>query len=121
MAITDYKDLDVWKKAMRLALRVYQMTARFPGREMYGLTSQMRRASVSVASNIAEGHERRTRKEFVQFLHTAMGSCAELETQFLLAKALRYIGADESEEMERMILDTRKLLRGTVRALNKTP
>lgn len=81
-----FKELIVWQKSFLLAREVYQLTKRLPKDEQYGLTSQLRRASVSIPSNIAEGKQRKTRNDFLQFLHIADGSCAELETQLLLVK-----------------------------------
>ncbi len=81
-----FKELIVWQKSFLLAREVYQLTKHLPKDEQYGLTSQLRRASVSIPSNIAEGKQRKTRNDFLQFLHIADGSCAELETQLLLVK-----------------------------------
>lgn len=86
MELKTHKDWDVWKEAMRLAKEIYRVTGAFPREELYGLVSQMRRAAVSVASNIAEGAARASGKESVQFLYTASGPLSEIETQFLLAK-----------------------------------
>ena len=86
--IKRYRDLLIWQKGMALAKQVYAMTRAFPGDERFGLTAQMRRAAVSVPSNIAEGQARRGRKEFVQFLSHAEGSLAELDTQLRLAVEL---------------------------------
>jgi four helix bundle protein len=83
------RNLLAWKKAMRLALHVYEETKGFPREELYGLTSQLRRAAISVPSNIAEGQARFSHKEFKHFLSTAKGSLAELDTQLLLARELR--------------------------------
>jgi four helix bundle protein len=88
--IMNHKDLDVWIKAMDLAENVYVLTRTFPKEEIYGLTSQSRRAVVSVPSNISEGAARTSRKEFLLFLGYALGSFAELETQLILAKRLSY-------------------------------
>ena len=96
--IRDYKDLHVWQKGMELAKQVYLLTNRFPSEEKFGLVSQMRRAAVSVPSNIAEGQARNTTGEFVQFLSHAEGSAAELDTQLRLSIALGYcVVADLSE------------------------
>ncbi len=84
----DYRDLVVWQRAIELTICVYKLTQSFPGNELYGLTSQMRRASVSVASNIAEGRGRLNHAEFRQFLGIAQGSTYELQTQLLVAKRL---------------------------------
>ena len=81
-----YRDLIAWRKATALALEIYRATQNFPKDELYGLTSQMRRAAVSVASNIAEGKGRNSRKEFAQFLYRARGSLLELETQLFIQK-----------------------------------
>lgn len=83
--IVDFKDLVVWKKAMALAKKIYELTARYPAAEKFGMASQMRRAAVSAPSNIAEGQGRRGPGEFPHFLAMARGSLAELETQLLLA------------------------------------
>lgn len=88
--IHSYKDLVVWKKAMELAVLTYELTEQFPKSEIYGLTSQMRRAAVSIPSNIAEGKYRGSRKDFRNFMHNAYSSGAELETQVELAKRLSF-------------------------------
>jgi len=89
--IRNFRDLEVWKKGIEIAKDIYQMTGQFPREEVYGLTSQMRRASVSIPSNIAEGFNRLHNKEYRQFLYVALGSCAELETQVEIAGELKYI------------------------------
>lgn len=91
MASRSYKDLIVWQKAIELVKLIYLVTASFPKSEIFGLTSQMRRCSVSIASNIAEGSKRRTKKDFNQFLLIAYGSGAELETQLLISTELKFI------------------------------
>lgn len=88
--IYSHKDLIVWQKAMELVVAIYNLTNKFPREEIYGLTSQMRRAAVSVPSNIAEGKKRGTRKDYRQFLLVAYGSGAELETQIEIAKMLPF-------------------------------
>ena len=87
----NYRDLIAWQKAMDLVEAVYRTTAEFPREECYGLTAQIRRAAVSIPSNIAEGQGRRTRKEFLRFLSIAHGSLREVETQVLIAERLGYI------------------------------
>jgi four helix bundle protein len=87
---TYYKELVVWQKSLLLVKHIYTVTRSFPSSELYGLTSQMRRAAVSVPSNIAEGQARNSPKEFAQFLAVAGGSLAELETQMIIAKELGY-------------------------------
>lgn len=88
MEIKSYKDLVVWQKSKILATKIYEITENFPKEELYGLTSQIRRSSISIASNIAEGRGRSTRKDFVQFLRISLGSCYELYTQLEIAKEL---------------------------------
>ena len=95
-----YKDLIVWQKARLLAGEIYRTTAAFPRGEIYGLTSQMRRAAISVASNIAEGQGRLTKGEFQQFLGHSRGSLLELETQLAIALDLRYLEPNESARLE---------------------
>lgn len=86
----DHKDLIVWQKALALAKAIHADTSEFPHHELFGMTSQLRRAAVSIASNIAEGAARGTTREFIHFLHMARGSLAELETQLYLAKDFGY-------------------------------
>lgn len=83
-----YKDLIVWQKAIKLVILIYDLTKAFPQNEIYGITSQMRRSSVSIPSNIAEGSKRRTKKDFEHFLSIALGSAAELETQLIISENL---------------------------------
>ena len=115
----NYKDLLVWKQAMNLALEIYEVVKLFPKSEIYGLTSQMRRAAVSIPSNIAEGQARGSEKEFKLFLNIAKGSLAELETQVFLAERLEYISKGQKEKIINPIQTTGKLLNGLIRSLNK--
>lgn len=89
--MTYYKELTVWKKSYELGLDVYTFTKDFPGEEKYGIISQLRRAAVSIPSNIAEGSKRGTRKDYRSFILIALGSCAELETQLSFARDLGYL------------------------------
>jgi four helix bundle protein len=95
-----YRELLVWQKAKALAVAVYRRTERFPRSEIYGLASQLRRAAVSIASNIAEGQGRLTPGEFCQFLGRARGSLLELDTQFAIATDLGYLSKCEHEKLE---------------------
>lgn len=113
----DHKELDVWKKSMDLVETIYKLTQNFPDVEKFGLTSQMRRAAVSIPSNIAEGAGRKGNKEFIQFLHVAIGSLSELETQFLIAIRLEYIKNDEVLELQ--LNEVKKLLLGFRNYLSK--
>ena len=112
-----YTDLKVWQTSMDMVETIYALTARFPREELYGLTSQMRRASVSVPSNIAEGYGRDQPGYILQFLRIALGSTRELETQLLLAVRLKF-ASDQDSEMARMQCDqVGKMLRGLIRSI----
>ena len=89
--IQSYRDLVVWQKSVELSVEIYKITSKFPKDELYGLVSQMRRSAVSIPSNIAEGKNRGTRKDFAQFLRISYGSGAELETQLEIAHQLQYL------------------------------
>ena len=99
--IRTYRDLDIWKAGIQLVKDVYKLTERFPKQEVYGLVSQMRRAGVSIPSNVAEGFRRHHNNEYRQFLYISLGSCAELETQTTIARELAYI----SEGKEAAVLE----------------
>ena len=98
MKTKSFKDLIVWQKSYELVLEFYKMTGSFPKSEIYGLSQQMRRAAVSIPSNIAEGYGRKHKTEYNQFLYIAYGSLLELETQFLLAMDLNYISKNQTIE-----------------------
>lgn len=108
--IRSYKDLIVWQKAMELAKAVFELTAYFPKSELYGLVAQMRRAAVSIISNIAEGYGRKSRKEYSQFYAIAYGSALELETQLILSKALKMAPEEKFERSEKILLEVLKML-----------
>jgi len=107
----DFRKLKVWDKAHVTALDIYKMTALFPKEEQYGLTSQMRRASVSVSSNIAEGCGRNGNAEFARFLYIAMGSASELECQILLAHDLGFLNVLDYERLENNVSEVKKMIR----------
>jgi four helix bundle protein len=117
MAGKDYRDLVAWQKAMELVLLVYRVTKAMPKEELYGLTIQMRRAAVSIPSNIAEGQGRHTKRDFHNFLSIALGSLRELETQILISQKLDYIA--ESAASESLVLADRvgRLIRGLAKSL----
>lgn len=94
-----YRDLIAWQKGIGLVAEIYKVTQAFPKEELYGLTSQLRRAAVSVPSNIAEGQGRKSKAEFRHFLHNAAGSLMEIETQLTIAKVLGYLSADAEAEL----------------------
>jgi four helix bundle protein len=112
-----YRDLVVWQKGIMLVKRVYEITRTFPLDERFGLVSQMRRAAVSIPSNIAEGQARHTTGEFVQFLSHAEGSLAELDTQFVIAIDLRYCTAAQVADALALIAELRKMLNALRRKL----
>lgn len=112
MKTNSYKDLIVWQKAMDLVVMIYEITREFPSNEQYGLSSQLRRAAVSIPSNIAEGYRRGSEAEYVRFLRISYGSASEAETQLLLTERLRY-GPSEK------IVIAQSLLEEVLRMLNK--
>jgi four helix bundle protein len=114
-----FKQLVVWQKAYELTLETYRLSKLFPQKEMYGLTSQMQRAAVSVPANIAEGYERKHRKEYLNFLHISRGSLGELETYLSLAKDLGYLTSDDFEQIDGKRIETGRLLRGLIKSLQK--
>lgn len=119
--IRDYKDLHVWQKGMELAKLVYGLTSRFPSEEKFGLVSQLRRAAVSIPSNIAEGQARNTTGEFIQFLSHAEGLSAELDTQLRLSVELGYCSRAELEEVFRLLTDIQKMLKRLRHSLTTNP
>jgi len=110
MKIKNYKDLLAYQKSYKVALLVYQVTSGFPSSEMYGLVSQMRRAAVSIPSNISEGYRRGSQKEYAQFLKISLGSNSELETQLSLSKDLGFINEDEFKKVYEMNEEVGRLL-----------
>ncbi len=115
-----HKKLDAWKLAMLLVKEVYKATADFPAVEKYSLTDQIRRAAVSVPSNIAEGAARQTKKEFVNFLHIAQGSLSELDTQLELSRELGFLSAECWKQLDLMVMRVDKMLSGLIRSI-KSP
>jgi four helix bundle protein len=112
-----FKDLIVWQKSIELTKIVYAITAQFPKSETYGLASQMQRCSVSIPSNIAEGHGRNNRGEYIQFLGIAYGSCSELETQLVITKSI-YANIDYSSA-ESILLEVQKMIATIIQSLKK--
>lgn len=113
--VKTHKDLDVWRLSMEFVVSVYEITRYFPQSEQYGLTSQLRRASVSVPSNIAEGAARKTKKEFIQFLYISLASLSEIETQLIISSRLSYI--DNDKELILSLTTIRKMLLGLIKSL----
>ena len=117
--IKPHKRLDVWNKEIDLTVDTYRLSDRFPKVEIYGLTSQMRRAAVSLPSNIAEGAARHTRKEFINYLHMAQGSLSELDTQLVIANRLEYMSFETLKEIENAIETISKMITGLIKSLKK--
>ena len=113
----DFRDLKVWGKAHALALHVYDLTARFPSAERYGLTSQMRRCAMSVPSNIAEGCGRGSDADFARFLHIATGSASELEYQLLFAHDIGLLASADHEKAERDVVEVKRMLSALLKKL----
>lgn len=105
-----YKDLLVWQKSIEFVIEIYRVTKLFPLEEKFGLISQMRRAAVSVPSNIAEGYARRNKRENAQFINIAFSSGAELETQIIIAKRLDFVHANECQEIEKLLNEIMRML-----------
>jgi four helix bundle protein len=117
----DFQKLEAWKRAHALALNTYRACASMPPRDKYELTSQMRRAAVSIVSNIAEGDGRNSAVEFARFLRVAVGSANELTTQLLLARDLGALGSDEVECLMSETARVRRMLSGLIRRLSSKP
>jgi four helix bundle protein len=113
-----HKDLDVWKKSIDFVTIVYKQTNSFPKEEIYGLTSQIRRGAISIPSNIAEGAARRNKTEFRQFLHIALASAAEIETQLIISVNLNYIPQDIQLELTSELTIISKMLQGLIKSLD---
>jgi four helix bundle protein len=110
MGSQSYKDLIVWQKSIALCIEVYETTDAFPKSEMYGLANQMKRAAVSVASNIAEGQARQHVGEFLHFVSIANGSLAELDTQPIIGEQLHFVSQERSAHMDEAVTEIRKML-----------
>ena len=119
MQVKCYQDLIAWQKAISLVTEVYAVTAQFPRHEIYGLTSQLRRASVSIPSNIAEGHGRATKGEFLQFLCQARGSLCEVQTQIFIAGKLGYIRQEQQEVVIAQTDEVGRILNGLITAIER--
>lgn len=117
MKVNSYQDLLVWQKGIALVKLIYSLTKNFPNDEKFGLTSQMRRAAVSVPSNIAEGQARRTTPDFIKFISIAEGSLAELHTQTIISVELKYCNRKDVNELLLMIDELRRMLNSLRRTL----
>jgi len=119
MSASSFRDLRVWQEAMRLTAEIYRGTADFPKHELYGLSQQIRRAAVSVPSNIAEGKGHHSDKEFVRFLLHARGSLLELQTQILIAKELQYFRKEEGIRLLAMAEGVGRALSGLINSMSE--
>mgnify|MGYP001286522220 CR=1 FL=1 len=117
--IESYRDLEAWKLAIRLTRFIYRASEQFPQEERFGLTSQIRRAAVSVASNIAEGWGRGTTSDYARFLRMARGSIFEVETQMCIARELGFVGDEVFEPVDELLRDTGRVLAGLLRSIEK--
>ena len=118
--IRNYQDLIVWQKAMVLVEMIYNATQGFPKHELYGLTNQIRRAAVSIPSNIAEGQARYSNAEFRNFLSIAQGSKAEVETQIMIAQRLNYIGSTDMNQILSLLIEISRMLASLRKKLSTT-
>jgi four helix bundle protein len=119
--LKDFKELKVWHKAYDLSLAIYEASKSFPREEMYGLTSQLRRAAVSIGANIAEGCGRRSDGELVRFLQIARGSASEVEHHLLLARDLKFLQAVTHQDLEKRLQEVQRMLTSLVSSIQETP
>ncbi len=119
MAVNTFRDLLVWQKGKNFVTLVYRITATFPQTELYGLSSQMRRAAVSIPSNIAEGFARQSRKDFQQFLRISRGSLFELQTQIEISFELEYIQSDQLQNLIALSSEIERMLASLIKSLDR--
>lgn len=120
VAARNYRELIVWQDAIKIAKQVYELTGKFPKQETYALADQIRRAAVSVPSNIAEGQARKSPGDFKRFLHIALGSLAEVDTQLVLAQEFGYLSKEDVDVMDEQIQNLRKKLYALINTLPST-
>jgi four helix bundle protein len=114
-----FRELIAWQRAMQLVTEIYRVTESFPGKEMYGLTSQLRRAAVSIPSNIAEGQSRHSHREFMRFLSISRGSIAEVQTQLQIAQNLAYVDTTQAQELATQASDVCRLVNALYAAIER--
>ncbi len=119
-ALKSYRELIVWQKSMDLVTEIYKNTSNFPKEEIYGLTSQMRRAAVSIPSNVSEGQARNSTGEFKQFLGISKGSLAELETQIQVSLNLNFLTKEAGNQLQLKCYEINKLIHGLIKSLQAT-
>jgi four helix bundle protein len=117
--IQSYKDLLVWQKGIALVKSIYLLCEKLPKEELFGLQSQMKRAAVSIPSNIAEGYGRNYTQNYIQFLRMARGSLLELETQFIISKELKLVGNELFQKVQGLITEENKMLNAFIRSISK--
>lgn len=117
--IRSYRDLKVWQRAMDIAVAAYELTKNMPPAEMYGMVSQMRRASASIPANIAEGYGRESKGAYLNFLRVAQGSLKELETHFILSERVGLLGTDQTNTILQSCDELGRMLRGLIRSIDK--
>lgn len=117
--IRSFRDLVAWQKAFEVGLAIYEVTKTFPESERFGLVSQLRRASVSVASNIAEGYGRQSTTDYIRFLRIARGGLYEIETQLLFAAEFAWITKDDSDQLIERLAECGRVLAGLIRSLER--
>ena len=120
MSKKPHKKLEAWKQGIALTVRTYRLTGRLPDEEKFGLISQMRRAAVSIVSNIAEGAASNTKKVFIRFLHTAQGSLAELDTQITICEKLGYLADTDFRTLYEEVERESKLITGLIKHLKRS-
>ena len=113
----NHKDLDVWKKSVDFVTRLYQVTQKYPDNEKFGLTSQLRRAAVSIAANISEGAARSSDKEFIQFLYISLGSSSEVETLLTISNNLKFLNDEDYQLLTNLLTDLKKMILGLIKYL----
>ncbi|OCA69793.1 four helix bundle protein [Chryseobacterium artocarpi] len=115
--MANFKDLLVWQKSIDFITEIYKATDTFPKNEFYGLISQIRRAAVSIPSNIAEGNSRRSKPDYLQFLKISRGSCAEVETQLIISKNLKFLNEEDYSKLNERLIEISKMLNGLINSL----
>jgi four helix bundle protein len=120
MGSKSYRDLLVWQKGIDLVKEIYLLSDQFPNQEIYGLTNQIRRAAVSIPSNIAEGQGRNNNKEFRRYLKIALGSIAEIDTQLEISRSLGFITNEQTNQFQNKITDLRRMIYGLIKNLPST-
>jgi four helix bundle protein len=117
----NFKDLKVWQKSVDLAVGIYKLTSNFPNEEKFGMISQMRRSSVSISSNIAEGSAKTSKKAFANSLEISLGESFELETQIEISRRIGFISEDQHEGINKEITEIQKMILGLISSLHREP